>query len=62
MAKRKRSERTKKTSRTSKPLRVDSSLLTTVIGEIFLPELNILSDYIRANTAEYQHQRRWGPR
>ena len=56
MAKRKRSKRTEKTRPTSKSLRVDSSLLTTLIDEIdelvellrFLPELNILSDSIRA--------------
>ncbi len=62
MAKRKRSKRTKKTSPTSKSLRVDSSLLTTLIDEIdelvellrFLPELNILSNFFQERAREME--------
>ena len=60
MAKRKRSKQSKKTGRTRKSLRVDSSLLTTLIDEIdelvellrFLPELNILSNFFRERARE----------
>ena len=62
MAKRKRSKQSKKTGRTRKSLRVDSSLLTTLIDEIdelvellrFLPELNILSKFFQERAREIE--------